>query len=579
MQRVVDEALGLGAHHLDVGQLPEEGHIVLADPEGNELCVIPPDSSFLAGTGFLGELACDGSRDVGVFWSEALGWPLVWDEDEETAVQSPAGWDEGRVGRPAVGPQALDEPPAPAARPRATTTRRRWPGCSSLGATRVDDWDTERGRGWRHDAGRPRRQRAAPPAVIATPAGRPQPGAPLRLPAGPGLRDGLVIDPGELVERFSRSSGPGGQGVNTTDSRVELDFDPSTSRAVAALPEATRQRLLDRLAPSPRRRPADRRRLGAPVPAPEPGGGPAATRQAAARGGRPRSADPSPHPADQGLPAPPGRRQEAPGPAQVRAPPTGDDDARADNWRQGSRTTANRSRLASSASPMTKSAAVTDSTTARTPASQTPGPGPAGRRRSTRATPPTSQALAVSQSDDPDVGAGQPPAQLGAELHRVVLATVVEVGGSLAPTQAGGEGEPVRRGDDQDAAGPGDAGQLAHVVAGRPDVLEHLEGHRHVDRAVVERERRQRTPQVCRLLATVGPRGVRGGHRVVVDADHADARPGVGEEARGIPLAAAGVEDDAGARTAPSRARRHTPPRGAGTSSSPRPHRARCARP
>jgi ribosome-associated protein len=72
----------------------------------------------------------------------------------------------------------------------------------------------------------------------------------LRLPPGPGLRDGLVIDPGELVERFSRSSGPGGQGVNTTDSRVELDFDPSTSRAVAALPEATRARLLDRLAPA-----------------------------------------------------------------------------------------------------------------------------------------------------------------------------------------------------------------------------------------------------------------------------------------------------------------------------------------
>jgi ribosome-associated protein len=85
--------------------------------------------------------------------------------------------------------------------------------------------------------------------MIATSGGRPQPGAPLRVPAGPGLRHGLVIDAGELVERFSRSSGPGGQGVNTTDSRVELDFDPSTSRAVAALPETTRQRLLERLAP------------------------------------------------------------------------------------------------------------------------------------------------------------------------------------------------------------------------------------------------------------------------------------------------------------------------------------------
>jgi ribosome-associated protein len=84
---------------------------------------------------------------------------------------------------------------------------------------------------------------------VATPiAGRPQPGTALSVPAGPGLRQGLVIDAGELVERFSRSSGPGGQGVNTTDSRVELDFDPSTSRAVAGLPDAVRERLLDRLA-------------------------------------------------------------------------------------------------------------------------------------------------------------------------------------------------------------------------------------------------------------------------------------------------------------------------------------------
>jgi ribosome-associated protein len=59
----------------------------------------------------------------------------------------------------------------------------------------------------------------------------------------------MRIDAGELVERFSRSSGPGGQGVNTTDSRVELEFDPTTSAAVAALAEPVRARLLARLAP------------------------------------------------------------------------------------------------------------------------------------------------------------------------------------------------------------------------------------------------------------------------------------------------------------------------------------------
>lgn len=90
-QRTVDRLLGLGATHLDVGQLPEEDHIVLGDPEGNELCVIPAGNSWLAGTGFLGEVAADGSREAGVFWSAALGWPLVWDEDGETAVATPSG--------------------------------------------------------------------------------------------------------------------------------------------------------------------------------------------------------------------------------------------------------------------------------------------------------------------------------------------------------------------------------------------------------------------------------------------------------------------------------------------------------
>jgi ribosome-associated protein len=55
----------------------------------------------------------------------------------------------------------------------------------------------------------------------------------------------LVIPAGELRERFSRSSGPGGQGVNTTDSRVELSFDIARSPAV---PDDLRPRLLARLA-------------------------------------------------------------------------------------------------------------------------------------------------------------------------------------------------------------------------------------------------------------------------------------------------------------------------------------------
>jgi ribosome-associated protein len=61
-----------------------------------------------------------------------------------------------------------------------------------------------------------------------------------------GIRIGrsVVVPERELSERFSRSSGPGGQGVNTTDSRVELSFDVARS---PSLPETTRTRMLTRL--------------------------------------------------------------------------------------------------------------------------------------------------------------------------------------------------------------------------------------------------------------------------------------------------------------------------------------------
>src|SRR3954454_22367192 len=90
-QQTVETALRLGGRHLDVRQSPEETFVVLADPGGNELCVIGPGNRFLAGTGHLGEVTCDGTREVGLFWRDALGWPLVWDQDEETAVQSHDG--------------------------------------------------------------------------------------------------------------------------------------------------------------------------------------------------------------------------------------------------------------------------------------------------------------------------------------------------------------------------------------------------------------------------------------------------------------------------------------------------------
>lgn len=62
----------------------------------------------------------------------------------------------------------------------------------------------------------------------------------------PGLRvtASLTIPESELAWRFSRSSGPGGQGVNTADSRVELVWDAAASPTLSPL---QRERILDRL--------------------------------------------------------------------------------------------------------------------------------------------------------------------------------------------------------------------------------------------------------------------------------------------------------------------------------------------
>lgn len=66
----------------------------------------------------------------------------------------------------------------------------------------------------------------------------------LQIAPGPGLPQGLVIPARELIERYSHASGPGGQGVNTTDSRVQLSFDVAAS---TVLDDVQRERLLHRL--------------------------------------------------------------------------------------------------------------------------------------------------------------------------------------------------------------------------------------------------------------------------------------------------------------------------------------------
>jgi predicted enzyme related to lactoylglutathione lyase len=138
-QQTVDRALALGARHIDVGQLPEEGHVVLADPEGNEFCVIEPGNNFLADCGFIGALASDGSQEVGYFWSKALEWPLVWDQDQETAIRSPHGGPKITWGGPPVAPKLgknrlhFDLAPPADGDLQAEVNR-----LLSLGATRLD---------------------------------------------------------------------------------------------------------------------------------------------------------------------------------------------------------------------------------------------------------------------------------------------------------------------------------------------------------------------------------------------------------------------------------------------------------
>ena len=146
-QETVERALGLGARHIDVGQLPEEGQVVLADPEGNEFCVIEPGNSFLADCGFIGAVSSDGTRQVGHFWSEALGWPLVWDQDEETAIRSPHGGPKVSWGGPPVRPKTgknrlhFDLAPPADGDLRAEVDR-----LVSLGATRIDIGQADVGR-------------------------------------------------------------------------------------------------------------------------------------------------------------------------------------------------------------------------------------------------------------------------------------------------------------------------------------------------------------------------------------------------------------------------------------------------
>jgi hypothetical protein len=101
--------------------------------------VIEPGNNFLANTGVIGALSSDGTQAVGYFWSKALDWPLVWDQDEETAIQSPNGGSKISWGGPPVNPKApknrlhFDLVPSAGSDVQAEVER-----LIALGATRLD---------------------------------------------------------------------------------------------------------------------------------------------------------------------------------------------------------------------------------------------------------------------------------------------------------------------------------------------------------------------------------------------------------------------------------------------------------
>ncbi len=73
-QQTVARSLGLGARHIDVGQRPDEGHVVLADPEGNEFCVIEPGNKLPGRLRILrGDHVREGSPEVGTSGARRSG--------------------------------------------------------------------------------------------------------------------------------------------------------------------------------------------------------------------------------------------------------------------------------------------------------------------------------------------------------------------------------------------------------------------------------------------------------------------------------------------------------------------------
>ena len=88
---VVQAVLRLGGRRRGTKPLPKDRDIYMADPGGNEFCVIEPGNDYLAGCGLLAEVTCDGSRQVGRFGATRLGGRSCGIRVTSSRFSSPAG--------------------------------------------------------------------------------------------------------------------------------------------------------------------------------------------------------------------------------------------------------------------------------------------------------------------------------------------------------------------------------------------------------------------------------------------------------------------------------------------------------
>jgi len=96
---LVERLERLGARRLDIGQPTDVSWVVMADPEGNELCVVShagavgkdPASAF-AGIGPVAAVVfdCAEPEELAPFWSAATGWPALGHDDEGVWLRDPS---------------------------------------------------------------------------------------------------------------------------------------------------------------------------------------------------------------------------------------------------------------------------------------------------------------------------------------------------------------------------------------------------------------------------------------------------------------------------------------------------------